>query len=261
MLIFEIVCPGTSIDNEDREWSLKMEQQLMFLENQFFTANSALNLFFSIRLDPPPLPTKGDWLRDCRRRTEIGKTVEREIGDIPFREKWEKINFESDVRFKREQWKNGSAPSHFELDIKLIAARAFLYALDAFEKLLGVISKEKNVPERVAFLHQNLIEYFPNLRGVRNTEQHLEDRFRRLGADKKQQIDLKPIANGFVEAPAGGILVLGNLNGTRYGSTMADGHYGEVDVSPASMTFLQKILEEIFQSFKWRGPKRHGPSV
>jgi len=43
-----------------------------------------------------------------------------------------------------------------------------------------------------------------------------------------------------VSAPNGGLLILNSLNGAKYGSTMADGHYGEVDVSPESMERLQK---------------------
>jgi hypothetical protein len=40
---------------------------------------------------------------------------------------------------------------------------------------------------------------------------------------------------------------------------MADGHYGEVDVSPESMEKLQKIFQEVLMSFKWRGPLQHEP--
>ena len=143
-----------------------------------------------------------------------------------------------------------------------IYARAFLYALDAFDKFLGVLAKEANVPEEVAKFHAQIAEEFPHLRGVRNTAQHLEDRARGLGAGKSPQpLDLKPITNSLINAPDGGVLALNCLNGSRYGSTMSDGHYGEIDVSPESMERLQKILEGVLQSFKWRGPKRHAPNA
>lgn len=74
-------------------------------------------------------------------------------------------------------------------------------------------------------------------------------------------IDLKPIDNNFISAPNGGALVLNSLNGSKYGSTMADGHYGEVDVCPESMSHLQEILNNILGAFKWHGPKQHKPSV
>jgi len=50
-----------------------------------------------------------------------------------------------------------------------------------------------------------------------------------------------------IHAP-GGVLALNNLNGSRYGSTMNDGHYGEVDVSPESMEKLRCILGDVLGS-------------
>jgi hypothetical protein len=175
---------------------------------------------------------------------------------------WDEIHFESEVRFKRERWSSGGVPREFEHNLPFIYARAFLYALDAFDKLLGVLSKEPNVPEQIAKYHAQIDEYFLNLRGVRNTAQHLEDRARGFGAGRNPQpLKLKPITNSLINAPGGGVLALNCLNGSRYGSTMSDGHYGEIDVSPESMRRLQKILEGVLQSFKWRGPRQHAPSA
>ena len=166
------------------------------------------------------------------------------------------------MRFKREKWENGGIPREFEYNLPFLYARAFLYALDAFDKFLGVLAKEQNVPSEVANLHAQMAEYFPNLRGVRNTAQHLEDRARGLGAGRNPQpLELKPIINSFINAPSGGVLVLNNLNGSKYGSTMSDGHYGEIDVSPESMQRLQAVLQELLLLFKWRGPKQHAPSA
>ena len=55
--------------------------------------------------------------------------------------------------------------------------------------------------------------------------------------------------------------MLNCLNGSSYGSTMSDGHYGEVDVSPESMIKLQEILQAVLQAFKWKGPRQHMPSA
>lgn len=40
---------------------------------------------------------------------------------------------------------------------------------------------------------------------------------------------------------------------------MADGHYGEVDISKESMVKLQFIIQEAFNAFEWIGPKQHLP--
>lgn len=262
MFVFEITTPGTWLDYEDRDWSWKIQSQLRSLESQFFEANTALNLFIHARAVRSSFASRDNWERDSHRRSEIQRAIEQERGVTTSRDDWDAILFETDVRFKREQWSSGRAPREFEYNRPFIYARAFLYALDAFDKFLGVLAKEPNVPEQIAAFHVQMAEAFPHLRGVRNSAQHLEDRARGLGAGKEPKpLDLKPITNNLINAPGGGVLVLNSLNGSRYGSTMSDGHYGEIDVAPEAMQNLQRILEGVLQSFKWRGPRQHAPSA
>lgn len=262
MFVFEIIIPGTWLDYDDSDWSWRVQNQLRFLESQFFEANAALNLFVNAQSIRSPFSDRSNWERDSQRRSEIQCAVEQECGDSMSCENWDQIHFEAEVRFKREKWSNGGVPREFEHNLPLIYARAFLYALDAFDKFLGVLSKEANVPEKVVKFHAQIAEDFPHLRGIRNTAQHLEDRARGLGAGKNPQpLDLKPITNSLINAPCGGVLALNCLNGSRYGSTKSDGHYGEIDVSPESMQRLQKIFEGVLQSFKWRGSRQHSPSA
>lgn len=261
MIIFEIVTPGTWLDYDDKEWAWKIGNQLQSLEAQFFEANTALNLFISVKSTRPSFADRANWECDSQRRCEIQRALEQECGGFISTEQRDEIHFEAEVRFKREKWSSGEVPRKFEHNLPFIYARAFLYALDAFDKILGILAKESNVPEEIAKFHTKIAEEFPHLKGVRNTAQHIEDRGRGLGAGKKPQpLDLKPVANGLINAP-GGVLALNCLNGSRYGSTMADGHYGEIEVSSESMQMLQKILEGVLQSFKWLGPKRHEPSA
>lgn len=262
MFIFEITTPGTWLDYDDKDWAWRIEGQLRSLQSQFFEANAALNLFASAQSIRPSFASREMWERDSQRRSEIQRAVEQERGNRMPHEQWEEIRFESEVRFKREKWATGGIPREFEHNLPFLYARAFLYAFDAFDKFLGVLAKEVDVPPEVAKLHMRIAEDFPNLRGVRNTAQHLEDRARGLGAGKNPQpLELKPITNNFINAPGGGVLVLNSLNGARYGSTMSDGHYGEIDVSPESMQRLQTVLQELLSLFKWRGPKQHAPGA
>ena len=262
MLVFEIITPGTWLDADDRDWAWKIQNLLRHLESHFFEANTALNLFVAAQLVRPSFTDRGNRERDSQRRSEIQRTVELERGGFMSGSNWDDIHFEAELRFKREKWSNGRIPRELEHNLPFIYARAFLYALDAFEKFLSVLSKEPNVPGQIAMYHAQMAEDFPHLRGVRNTVQHLEDRSRGLGAGKNPKpMDLKPVSNAAIHAPNGGALILNSLNGTQYGSTMADGCYGEVDVSLESIKRLQKILEGVLQSFSWRGSKCHAPSA
>ena len=261
MYIFELVVPGTWLDHEGRDWSWKVEGLLRNLQSQFFEANLALNLFSSSQQARAlPAMNRDKWERDAQRRSEIQQIVEQEKGDINSHENWEEVRFETDIRFKREQWAAGTIPRELEDNTSFLYARAFLYALDGFDKFLGVLAKTENIPAQVTDIHQRMAITFPNLRGVRNSAQHQEDRARSLGGGGKP-LDLKPIHNGMVSAPGGGVLMLNCLNGSSYGSTMADGHYGEVDVSPDSMSALQQLLSEVLSAFLWKGPKQHAPTA
>ena len=261
MFVFEIITPGTWLDYEDRDWSWKIQGLLGHLESIFFEANTALNLFVQSQEFRPSRYDRMNWEHDSQRRSEIRQQVEQELGAAFSRDLWDEMHFQTEVRFKREQWSKGHIPREFEHNQPFIYAQAFLYALDAFDKFLGVLSREAGIPPEIMTLYAQVAEAFPHLRGVRNTAQHLEDRARGLGAGRNPKpMELKPVENQLVKAP-GGVLILNSLNGSRYGSTMADGHYGEVDVSPESMQRLQHILHSVLQCFRWRGPKQHSPKT
>ena len=262
MYIFEITTPGTWLDYQDREWSWKIESQLSHLKSQFFEANLALNLFLA------PLPKKSqmshqdEWEKDSRLRTEIKQEIEAKYDSFALHENWENIHFETEIKFKRTKWRQGHIPKEFTHNQKFIFAKAFLYALDAFNKFLKVLYQEDNVPENIKDFYDEFGEVFPNFKSIRNTTQHLEDRSRGLGSGRNPQpMDLQPINNQIVNAENGGVLMLNVLNGTKYGCTMADGHYGEIDVSPESMEKLQTILQKTLESFSWKGPNQHDPNV
>ena len=262
MYVFEIITPGTWLKSEDQDWSWRIGNLLHSLKSQYFEANLALNLFTEARSSRPSFAYGENWERDAQRRSEIRQAVEQKYGGFHGHENWDEIQFETEVRFKREKWSNGNQPREFEHNLPSIYARAFLYAIDSFDKFLKVLSREEGVPQILSELHAQIDEIFPDLRGVRNTAQHLEDRSRGLGAGKNPMpLDLKPLENNIVSAPNGGVLILNALHGSKYGSTMADGHYGEVDISPGSMERLQKILQQTLEVFEWHGPKQHSPSA
>lgn len=262
MYIFEITTPGTWLDYPDRDWSWNIEGLLRNLQTQFYEANTALNLFEQAQAQQSSSFTKEQWQADSDRRSEIRSAVEAELGFNFSPESWHRISHETEVRFKREKWVNGHVPREFERNTVSIYARAFVYALDGFDKFLGVLAAEPGVPPRIIELSDKIDSMYPDLRGVRNTAQHLEDRSRGLGAGRNPKpMTLQPVENRLINAPGGGVLVLNALNGNRFGCTMSDGHYGEVEISPQALQLLSNLIHEVVQCFTWRGPAQHAPSA
>lgn len=262
MYVFEVTIPGTWLDYEDKDWAWRVEALLQHLQSHFHEANAALNLFETMQRRASPTFSREQWKVDADRHSEIRRAVEAELGEHDSFDSWDRISHESEVRFKREKWSNGSVPQELEAKTELIAGKAFIYALDGFDKFLRVLAAEPGSPVELKELAGRVDTMFPDLRGVRNTTQHLEDRSRGLGAGQKpKQMKLEPIESDAISAPEGGTLVLNTLSGNRLGCTKSDGHYGEVEISPSTMNTLSALLHEVLQSFKWSGPMRHAPSA
>lgn len=261
MYIFEVTTPGTWLDDPDRDWAWKVEGLLRALHAHFYEANAALNMFQQAQAQQSSRVTREQWQADADRRGQIRRHVEAELGFDFTPESWNRISHESEVRFKREKWNSGHVPHELQFKVPFISARAFVYALDGFDKFLSVLAAEPRVPANLSLLSDKMRATFPDLRGVRNTTQHLEDRSRGLGAGRNPEpMTLHPVENGFISA-AGGALVLNALNGDRFGCTMSDGRYGEVEVSAQSLQALCALLHEVLNSFRWKGPVQHAPSA
>lgn len=265
MYIFELVKPGTGINLEDREVAWKFNGLLGQLESAFYDANVSLNLFeLEFELERARVTRLADYSleqreKDALKRQELTHQVRQELG-LSLYEFSDELNFEVDARLKREKWQHGEFPQSHRHRIIFLHAKSFLYALDTIDKFLKVMSDESGSPQEIKLLHTQIATDFPNLRGVRNSTQHLEDRARGLGAGRSPQpLSLQPVNNGSIFAHQGA-LILSSLNGTKFGCTMADGHFGEVDVSPESMEKLKSIIQKTFNAFEWEGPKKHLPT-
>ena len=256
MLIFELNYPGTWLQHEDPKLRFELQNLLQHLQSQFYEANIALNIFLQNQRVQQHDFSSENPVEDFQKRRESRQRIATALGIDT--EDWETRDYKVDIHMKREKWLSGTLPSEHEHLKVFIYAKAFLYALDGFDKFLGVMSKEPGIPAGVVDAAGRVTEIFPHLRGVRNTAQHLEDRARGLD-QRKKKIDLAPVENGAFSSPSGA-LFLNCLNGTQYGSTMSDGHYGEVDVSPDSMRKLQNLMQDVINAFNWTGPKSHKPS-
>jgi hypothetical protein len=264
MYIFELTYPGTWLEHQDQAVASAIQRLLGLLEDQLTEAAVALNLFEQACARPPRPPFDEEaWRKDGERRRELEEGyLQKARSSEPNWPTWqerEEARQVADVALKREKWTTGTWPWEYEHKLSFLYAKAFLHSVDAISKLLGVLSKEHGLTADVAKYHQRFKASFPDLKGVRDSEQHREDRGR--GLDRKgNPLNLKPIDNNMISAPGGGVLALGNLNGNRYGNTLDDGSYGEVEVSPASLREAQVCIQGIIDELAWNGPKRHYPS-
>lgn len=259
-LPFELCAPGTWIDLADKEAAWSIQTQLSLVQSAFDEAAMALILFEQTRGNSDHQLNRQEWEADSNRRSELTHLLEAQVEspDAPFdRERWDEIRIQVDRQLMLEKWVKGIIPKQMRHHVPFIYAKAFLYAADSIGKILDRLAERADVPAATAAACDAYYDLFPELREVRNSAQHIEDRGRSLGKAGKP-LDLKPIDNSMIRAP-GGALVLNSLNGNRYGATMADGHYGEVEVSTGSLGAMRDTIEAVMSSLSWTGPAEHRP--
>lgn len=248
MYILEIEHPGTWLEFNPKEIAWEIQGVLSQIESVFTEAVIALNLFELERTKDYFEMSKEYNEALSKKREEILKSKDTNSSAYNFNIT---AYDEVDIEARREIWKTGIPPQEFTHSLIFIYAKSFLFSLDNIYKLVDVLSRYKNIPIEVSEARDKLKSNFPNLIGVRNSTHHIEDRIRGLERNEKK-IKLKPIDNTLIKS-AGGALVLNSLNNNRYGCTMADGHYGEVEVSSNTLSFVRDAIQKILTSFSWTG--------
>lgn len=158
---------------------------------------------------------------------------------------------------RRERWAEGHLPDAYAHRLPFLHAKAFVYALDTLGGSLKELARIPEAPQAIGEAVTDFKNSFPDLRGVRNSSHHAEDRVQ--GKSRGGRIDLKPIANTAIYAPDGGVLVLDMLNGRHFGGTLEDGAYGEVAVGAESLAAATRCVQHVLDAFDWQGPPRHLP--
>ncbi|QQN35675.1 hypothetical protein JHW33_03245 [Rahnella aceris] len=261
MYILELTKNGSFLDDKEEGWASDVAPLLRQIEVSFFEANVALNLFERHKSAQDPFLTLEQFRLKQKRRRELGSIVRQEWS-LDEHEDYKNVIFEVDVRLKREEWQNGLYSNTLRIAEIYIYSKSFLYALDTIAKLLDVIHEVKKDHKKIKELKERISTNFPTLKKIRDSSHHVEDRVRGLGRKNKgvhKRLELQPIDNDFIKAP-GGALAINNLNGTKFGTVMADGNYGEIDVTLETLLTFQSIVQETLDSFEWIGDKVHLPS-
>ena len=259
MYIAELTYPGTWLDYEDHDWAWNIQNLLMSLEQLLSEAAMALNLFEQERQRSHRRPDINQWEADAERKRAITEAIEQQLEiDLFDFLKRDEIFYLAEVEFKREKWRGGQLPEQYERRLIFMHAKTFLYALDSIGKFFNVLCKSKNIPQDCCKAKDIFESAFPDLREVRNSTAHREDRSRGLGR-KGQPLNPKPVSNRLIHAPGGGALIIDSLNDNRFGSTLANGNYGEIEVSIESLLTARNCIQTVINSFRWTGPKSHYP--
>lgn len=170
-------------------------------------------------------------------------------------------NLSRDVQ--REIWSMGTWPRAYMPRRQVQHARSFLYALDQIGKTLKKLEREQLPPTVTARIAELVRAWddapaLRDLRGVRDSSHHPEDRMRMQDRHGKK-ISLKPISTGSFYAP-NGMLTRECFSDDYFGSTMSDGHHGQVEVSQATLVAVQSIVQAVFQApWEWAGHEHWEP--
>lgn len=125
--------------------------------------------------------------------------------------------------------------------LHLVYAKSFIYAMDAATQLVRVLEKQEQLPTTANDHCKRFLSQFGELRDLRNSLQHIEDRLRGIGRDHK------PIPSH--------LLVLGGFRNNNYfGVTASDGRYVEIEISASILLQAYSIIEDLIWCFDWLGP-------
>lgn len=253
MLIYEIVKPGEKIISENLVWCRNMERQIRDLIDLYFEANFSLIQFLDATEELFSLEVKLLWenaRKDSFEKIGIRYPAQHFLN-------FNTPEVQTQIDSKRNLWKNGIQPNEFRQIRVNVNAKNFIAALDSFEKHLNILKTD--APKELENIHSEFLNQFPDLRGVRNTNQHMEDRRRGLGAGRiPKPIELKP--TNLPNFQSDGLLAFDITINNTYNTIMSNGSIGQVDVSPKSMEFLQVTMNKIFNLFIWDGKCDHLPS-
>lgn len=135
--------------------------------------------------------------------------------------------------------------------LQRIYARSFVFSVDNFMSMAGVLAKDPAAPSVVQSILESFDAAVPGVRDVRNSLHHVEDRVRGLKTGEKS-IDIKPVQTDTISDPQGvAMLVDANIEGTSVIATCADGEVKRVEISEATVKHMIDAPQKVIDGFEW----------
>lgn len=244
MYVSEIRYPGTALDGLTEKDASDVENLCRHIVDGLEEAAVALASFPEARANMRPAQRETDAIssedRDkiaATRRSaqEAGASAE-DVGAM---------YYDGEQAIKRELWRQGRWPDLYMRKRPFMFARDFVLGLDQVAKGLRALNKLPCSPPAIDQLMTQWENAFPDLKDVRDSEQHGEERARMLEHGR-------PIVTPFFHQ--------GNLaDKNEYIWTKADGDTGTVEVSETTLASAQAIVQSVLEAFTWIGAPRWVP--
>lgn len=189
-----------------------------------------------------------------------------------FRERWEleqAIRLNARIKYGQYQWANGEIPRSYKMALPGLYARAFVYSLDRISNLLRTLplkltranetwtflteeerSDLKRTSDEVNEVWDWFKSCFPELRDVRNSSAHIEDRLQFLSG-KKDKKTRQPIPINVPRGPGLTSVMSETLLGNKLTSLLSDGTHGSVAISAESLDNATSAIQAAINAFHW----------
>ena len=251
---YRIRIPGTWVTTGDTQEDSDIWRCLNLAQSAFAEASLALGGFVTAG---PTMPTPTEYRAELAERNAIETTVRREFGVSDFDPPRENVvEIETDCRMIAQKFGKGILPRSVAHHLPFLYAKAFVYVLDEFRRHLASLERFGSVTCTATSARAELAALLPDLEQVRHSVAHVDERAQWLGPLKKT-LDPKPVTTRMLNAPAGGVVEISQLDGDDLCCTMGDGRQGRVPVNREAFDGCVAIYQKLVDNIRWKGP----PSV
>lgn len=241
--VFELRYPGRSLRDQSGS---HIRAFLDELDNSLAKAGVSLALYETVKAVPSTEPS---WVRQRTVVMAIAQELESRLPADP--DEQQRILQQippPDLVARRQEWAQGIMPDDYKRQLPFVYAHEVLYALDTIGCLIKVLAEITERAEVIA-AEKDFKAWLPNVRDIRNSAHHMEDRIRGLQTGGKP-IDLQAVNNESFNAPQG-TLSLNNIFNDKLGYTAGDGNYYQIEISVATVTKAQKAIQRAIDGLEW----------
>jgi hypothetical protein len=248
---------GTWVEGLDEETCREAEALSRVMTGGTFDALLALMMFEQAHAVPRDFG-KDEWDRERERERvreeELAADDPRDFRAPDYMEWRLRISEQARRDIMREKWEAGELPDELKHRLPFLHAQTFVTALAQVRRALSELAKMDldGAEAEVRAACGDLDAAVPSLKNVRDSVEHAEDRSR--GRSHGRKMTLAPVSTNVIDAP-GGALIAGMLNNNKFGWTVADGTYQEVEVSDATVEAARAAVQRALDALPW---KAHG---